>query len=570
MLSRHMGRLRQGCITAIGLTLAVVATTGDAQARRHHGHGGHFARAHFGQAHRGHRMSLTDSPRFAAMVVDANTGHTLYAVSENELRHPASITKVMTLYLLFEKLQSGDMRLDTRIPVSAHAASQAPTKLGLRPGSTIAVEDAIKSIVTKSANDMAVAVAEAVGGDESSFAEMMTRKAHALGMSRTQYVNASGLPDDRQLTTAHDLTILGRDIKDSFPQYYHYFSIPSFTYAGSYMANHNHLMARLEGMDGIKTGYTRASGFNLLSSVNRGGHRLISVVLGGKSAVSRDNIMASLVEEHIEEAAPTRMASAEPPRPVEDAAPTPTVRTAAIDVDQDEDSGPKERGPSLIAPTLAVPAVPPVRPVDHARTVGQAMATGSIPMPQDRPRPAFIAGAPKIDPARLPPPMAANDRHRLVLDGSTNGRPTQSGSTAVALATATPSSLHWVAGPAGKAVKAPLPVERPAPVAKSAGRDETRVAKVEPKESPAPSWAHGSWVIQIGATDAADKAQDLLTRAKSEGRSALASARPFTEKVRKGDSTLYRARFAGLDTTEAEAACKTLKRSGFACFATKD
>ncbi len=564
MGSRHNGLVRKGCLTIVGLTLAMMAMTGEAQARRHHGH----ARAHMANHGARHHVSLVDSPKFSAMVVDANSGRTLYAVAENELRHPASITKVMTLYLLFEKLQSGEMSLDTRIDVSRHAAAQAPTKLGLRAGSTIRVEDAIKSIVTKSANDMAVAVAESIGGDEPSFASLMTRKAHALGMSRTVYVNASGLPDDRQLTTARDLTLLGRAIKENFPTYYRFFSTPSFTYAGSYMANHNHLMARIEGMDGIKTGYTRASGFNLLSSVNQGGHRIISVVLGGKSAAGRDNIMASLIENHIEEAAPTRVASAAPPSPIE--RPAETVDTEVADAAPDVEPA-KERGPNLIAPTLAVPPSPATRPSDRARTLGQAVLAGAIPSPSERPRPAFIAGAPKIDLSRLPPPMAANERQRLILDGSTNGRPAASNSSAVALATATPSTLKWVAGPNGsKAAKAaPLPVVKPEILASRSRPEETRVDRSDAKDRSA-SEQHGGWVIQIGATDAPGKATDLLNRAKSEGRSALASARPMTEKVKKGDSTLYRARFVGLDTGSAEAACKTLKRSGFACIAMRD
>lgn len=483
------------------------------------------------------------------MVVDANSGRTLYANHENDLRHPASITKVMTLYLLFEKLDAGAMSLDQRIGVSSHAASMAPTKLGLRPGSTIAVEDAIKAIVTKSANDMAVAVAESIGGDEDSFAALMTRKANALGMSRTLYVNASGLPDDRQITTARDLTILGRSIHDRFPRYYRYFSTPSFTYAGSVMPNHNHLMARIEGMDGIKTGYTRASGFNLLSSVHRDGHHIVSVVLGGRSAASRDTIMASLIEEHLEEAAPTRVADALPPSPVEE--PAPTVQPAAYGRTAEDDA---DRGPSLIAPTFAVP--PPPRPNDHAQTVSQAMRSGSS---IERPRPAAFAAASRAD------------GRRAVEGGGTSARPTPADATASVV----PSIFHAPVPPARPPIRlasliVPTPIARPEPPAPRGRGEENRVAQAAPKDRADAGRGRGSWVIQIGATDAPDKATDLLNRARSQGSGALASARPFTEKVRKGDATLYRARFAGLDTSGAEQACRTLKRSGFACFATKD
>ena len=172
-------------------------------------------------ARRGAAAGVPSSPAFSAIVVDANSGRTIYAVDPDGLRHPASITKVMTLYLLFEQLESGKMTLQSRIPISEHAAAQEPSKLGLEPGETISVEDAIKAVVTRSANDIAVAIAEAIGGDESSFAAMMTRKAHALGMANTTYRNASGLPNDNQITTARDLTILARSLEDRFPALLH-------------------------------------------------------------------------------------------------------------------------------------------------------------------------------------------------------------------------------------------------------------------------------------------------------------------------------------------------------------
>ena len=166
----------------------------------------------------------------------------LHASNADASRHPASLTKIMTLYLLFERLEAGKIKLDSPLKVSAHAAEQAPTKLGLKPGQTIAVEDAIKAVVTKSANDAAVAIAENLGGDEEGFAKLMTQKAHALGMSQTTYVNASGLPDDDQNTTAHDQALLGRAIQERFPRYYQYFSTAEFVYRGHAMRNHNHLL----------------------------------------------------------------------------------------------------------------------------------------------------------------------------------------------------------------------------------------------------------------------------------------------------------------------------------------
>ena len=225
----------------------------------------------------------------------------------------------MTLYLLFERLEAGKMKLDTEMSVSAHAADQDPTKLDLKPGQTIRVEDAIKGLVTRSANDAAVVIAEAIAGDEDDFAKLMTRKARALGMSRTTYRNASGLPSDEQVTTARDQATLGRAIQDRFPRYYRYFSTQAFTYHGQSIRNHNHLLGNVEGVDGIKTGYTRASGFNLVTSMRRGNRHLVGVVMGGRSGGSRDATMRSLLAENLEKASTQRTVAAITERSTSDA-----------------------------------------------------------------------------------------------------------------------------------------------------------------------------------------------------------------------------------------------------------
>jgi D-alanyl-D-alanine carboxypeptidase len=238
-------------------------------------------------------------PPYAEIVVDANSGSVLHNVDADELRHPASLTKIMTLYLLFERLESGRLKLDTALHVSEHAAAQAPTRIGLWPNETISVEDGIKALVTKSANDVAVVMAEAMAGTEHEFAELMTHKARALGMSRTTYQNASGLPDDEQVTTARDQAILGRAIQLRFPKYYGYFRTQYFSYHGLPMRNRNQLLGRVEGVDGIKAGYTQASGFNLVTSVHRNDRGIVSVVLGSASADERDAKMRNLIEQYI-------------------------------------------------------------------------------------------------------------------------------------------------------------------------------------------------------------------------------------------------------------------------------
>src|SRR5271169_4021206 len=297
---------------------AVAAAPAEARGvwRANHHYARHAPAHHGGQI--AQRQAAPADSAFSAIVVDANSGREIYGVNENAPRHPASITKVMTLYLLFEQLDKGALTLQSQIPISEHAAAQAPSKLGISAGDSLSVDEAIKAVVTRSANDVAVAIAEAIGGDESNFAQMMTRKAHALGMSRTIYRNASGLPNDEQITTARDLTVLARATEERFPKYFHYFSTHEFDYSGEIIGNHNHLLGRVDGVDGIKTGYTRASGFNLLTSVHRDGRSLIAVVMGGRSSGARDRRMEQLISDHIAEASTgghtaTMIADNEPP-----------------------------------------------------------------------------------------------------------------------------------------------------------------------------------------------------------------------------------------------------------------
>jgi D-alanyl-D-alanine carboxypeptidase len=512
------------------LILAIGVGTVPAQARHRH-HRSHTVRVgHVRHSHhleRRRTASLSYAPPYSAIVVDAPTGRTLYSDAENELRHPASLTKVMTLYLLFEQFQKGRLTPDTMIEVSPHAASMEPDKLGLRPGSHIRLDDAIRAIVTKSANDMAVAIGEAVGGNESHFAELMTAKAHELGMTRTQYVNASGLPDDRQLTTAHDLALLGRSIQERFPQYFKYFSLQSFRYAGSYMASHDHLLGHVDGVDGIKTGYTRASGYNLLTDVRRGDRHIVAVILGGTSWRSRDLAMERLVADHIAEASPGH-------------------GLAPVSVDAEQPAVDDER---------AAPALEP--PTAHAEPVRLPIRSAALETQTERLRPAVVGSAPKEVSDETPVTDAISQDQN---DGSTRMRVD---------ATATPSPLRWTVGPqpvrdSSRSAPAARPVlartaaaERPA--------TEDGVA-----DAPAPASHRPGIQIQVGATDDMDQAKSLLEKAANHGHGALARATPYTEKFEKGGSTFWRARFAGLDSDQAQAACRQLKRSGIACFTIKD
>ena len=557
-----------GCVVLAGAAYG----PGPALARHHsrHAHRGRviLARA-VGRSHPMHVRPGSYTPPFSVYAVDGNSGRVLYGQDENGLRHPASLTKVMTLYLLFERLENGRLSLDDRIEVSPHAASMPPTKLGLRPGSTIRIEDAIKAIVTKSSNDMAVAIAERIGGDEGTFAQMMTRKAHALGMSRTNYVNASGLPDDMQLTTAHDTVILGRAIHDRFPRYYHFFSTPSFRYAGQFMQNHNHLMEQVQGMDGIKTGYTRSSGFNLLSSVSRNGHWLVAVVLGGKTRLGRDRIMADLIASEIDKCATVRTAAAITENPALEhvAEAIPVIQhegEAAPPVQDIDDDAAEAKTPSMSAATddEGAPSVTEAEGGAGAETERKAdrnepaaapaaRPRKAVPVPvkvaalerevaQPRPRPAYVSGLPKSGERDM---MATGSIRRDRADGATSH---YTGAT-----TATPSTFRHGARREPAAVKV-------ASLAPDAGVPSAR-----------PS-THGGWIVQVGATATVGQANDLLARAKSQSSGSLGAAKPFTEKVQKGRETLYRARFAGLEADAAEAACRNLKRAGMSCFASRN
>jgi len=507
-------RVIRGGVCSLTLVLALTAIAGNADARGRHRHG---------------PVAHSYQPPLASIVVDANTGKVMQATEADSPRHPASLTKIMTLYLLFERLESGKIKMTTEMPVSPHAAMQAPSKLGLQPGETIKVETAIRAIVTKSANDVAVIVAEALGGDEASFAKLMTAKARALGMKNTTYFNASGLPNDEQITTARDQALLGRAIFDRFPTYYRYFSTRSFDFRGKSIRNHNHLLGQVEGLDGIKTGYVNASGFNIVTSVNRGGRHVVAVVFGGRTASARDARVVSLIESNINLASAKRTIApigegfevAEAPQPKE------KEQTAALRVSI-------TAAPEPPAPALG--STDPIKPVAvktvtvHAGT----MRTASLsPLPSDNR---------KLAPA---PATAANVTNIVTVKGETPPLPPPPG--------AKPGVLGTLPGKLASA------------------SPDVPVAAVESAVKPKiPAKSAGGWMIQIGAFPDENEAKQRLSAAQGKAKDQLGQADPFTEKVAKGDKALYRARFAGLEKAQAENACKNLKRSDIPCMVMKN
>jgi D-alanyl-D-alanine carboxypeptidase len=631
MLRKNLASSRLVRVGVFGLvTFAGAAITSDsAQAR-------HSYRHHYTHHVRHHDSDDSYSPQFSSIIVDGNSGETLTATSPDGLRHPASLTKIMTLYLLFERLDAGKMKLDTEMPVSRHAADQDPTKLNLKPGQTIKVEDAIKGLVTRSANDAAVVIAEAIGGSEDEFAKLMTRKARALGMSKTIYRNASGLPNDEQVTTARDQATLGRAIQDRFPRYYRYFSTQAFNFRGQSIANHNHLLGNVEGVDGIKTGYTRASGFNLVTSMHRGNRFLVGVVMGGRSGGSRDATMRTLLAENLGKAATTRTVAAITERNSSDAttnvadtepqkaaaAPAPVAQEEAAPASADS-WAPAMRSPApkttrvtaaLAEATAAMPpaqakaeptplssgvihtqpiaAIPgssePMKPVKvktvqvKAGSMRLASAGPSQPappvtgvLPQSQPAVpetsnAVVAKATEItkpEPIKPDPPRAE-------LPPQPPGFGTGNGVLGVLPA----SSVAAAPAPQQSSTAAVLP-PAPAPVA---------VATAQPALPPAPAPApvqpqaiqqngaikpvvHTGWIVQVGALETEDEAQQRIEAAKSSARGLLNKADPFTEPViAKDNRKLFRARFAGLERDQAEAVCRMLKRSDIPCITARN
>ena len=559
-----MSRVRSGAwyglrccvIVLVAAIAALTFTSNSADARRHHYV--HFVRHAVSVPHRAHVEIY--APPSASIVIDGNSGDVLQASNADALRHPASLTKIMTLYLLFERLDTGKIKLDAPLRVSEHAAEQAPTKLGLKPGQTIAVEDAIKAVVTKSANDAAVTIAENLAGDEAAFSKLMSQKARALGMSRTTYVNASGLPDDDQITTARDQALLGRAIQERFPRYYRYFSTEQFVYHGSAMRNHNHLLGVVGGVDGIKTGYTRDSGFNLVTSIHRDGRYIVAVVLGGRSAFERDAHMRELIGAHIKEASLRRTAPvvAETAEPRDE--PQPAAFAKAPLSTHAEPAPPATANAKANAPGAAVGSNDPIQPV-LVKTI--SFRTAPVQTASLAPMPALV---PVAAPPQQPAPSAP-------------GRPPPSAQLPEAPSTIVVASTEPAA--IATAPKVEPAKADPATLAKAETKTEqvkTELAKAEPAkvelakaEAARPQvHARGGWLIQVGAFDGEDEARQHLSAAQIKVPAMLAAADAFTERVQKGDKALYRARFAGFDKATAEAACKLLKRSDIECMALKN
>ncbi|MEH2590438.1 serine hydrolase [Bradyrhizobium sp. AZCC 1721] len=604
--------LRMCALGLVTFTTAILISSESAEARR--------------SKHRRHHHVARESysPQFSSIIVDGNSGAVLASNNPDGIRRPASLTKIMTLYLLFERLESGKMKLDTEMEVSEHASEQAPTKLGLRPGQTLKVEDAIKGLVTRSANDAAVVVAEAIAGDEAEFARLMTRKARALGMSKTTYRNASGLPNDEQLTTARDQATLGRAIQDRFPRYYRYFATTVFNYRGQSIRNHNRLLGNVEGVDGIKTGYTRASGFNLVSSMRRGNRHLIGVVLGGRSGGSRDATMRNLLAENLEKGATKRTVVAITERNPADG----TVDVAAAEtVARPAETA--QSGGALAAAEPGLAAMPATRSIAPAKPSLMAAAAAALPPPpakveqskfeqQARPEPAPLTNgviqtqpisaipgsAEPMKPVRVktvqvkagPMKLASAGPSQPAAPPITNTIPArpeiaETSSAVVAKVAETKAEAARVAMPpqpanhgTGQGVLGVLPASSlTQPPSQAPHSQALAYADPAPHTQPpavqqnsavkpaAPAVVRTGWIIQVGALESESEAKQRIDLVRTKASALLSKADPFTEPVvAKDNRTLYRARFAGLDRDQAEAVCKTLKRADISCMTVRN
>ncbi len=526
-------------------------------------------------------LSLTDPGKDAALVVDGETGRPLYARNADALRHPASLTKMMTLYLLFEQLKSGQMTLATPLSVSEHAAVQPRTKLDLRPGTSLPVDTAIKAVVVLSANDVAVTIAEAIGGTEGHFAELMTAKARALGMTHTYYDNASGLPDPLQITSASDLVILARHLAYDFPQYFHYFSTYSFGYRGATYFTHDNLIGRYDGADGIKTGYTGASGFNLVSSVVRHGVHIIGVVMGGVTARRRDSEMVRLLDDTFASIAKnprlaaretipwTAMASNAETKPViagftlgnVGSSPPPTMlpalpanqsllpgRSAASADDEDAaESRPDAAYETLTSPPEAVVTSSPVsnhsglsnHPGSAAGPIGSAPAAISQPVPQ---APMSLAVAPPHSESKA---VAAAELRV--------NTPRPQPKPSMQLADYQPLALE------------PLILH---PREKDSARRDVALPPIPVSHPLSAALGNADWTIQIGAFDDAADAKAELAAYAGRSMDVLGQAARIVAPIQSAEGhVLYRARFGPFIEHQAREVCQLLTVRGETCFA---
>lgn len=489
-----------------------------------------------------HPRAEAAEPRAASLVVDANSGAVLHNKDADAPVYPASLTKMMTLYMTFELIEQGRLSYSSKIKMTEEGAAAAPSKLDLEPGEELTVLDAIKALVTKSANDVAIALAQHIGGTEANFARLMTKKAAEIGMTKTTFRNASGLPDPDQTTTARDMVTLGLRLQDDFPRHYRLFATRAFSFGGKTYRNHNSLLTRYSGTDGIKTGYTRASGFNLVSSVRRDGKHLVAAVFGGDTARERNARMQSLLNASFAKASrtvtrrPAMVARA--PQPERAKAPARVAVAAA------------PREPEPPAPAPAYPPRPQVREREASIAVAKVR---SVRIGED---PAV-----RVKRAEMAPSGAQAQFAVASSDDAAPRQPVQASADfgfprfVPETGALKPSTLQEQAAhiERGQAI---APAPQPVAALSSRAAPAPRVAAA----------ARGGFEIQIGAYGDATEAERRMSAARQRAGGALDDYRAVAMPVQSGGSKLYRARFRGFDATAANETCSRLKSMKIDCF----
>lgn len=485
-------------------------------------------------------QAIENLRKYAGIVVDAKSGQVLYEENGDSKRYPASVAKVMTLYVLFQELSAGNLKLSTKMTVSRHAAAAVPTKLGLRAGATITVEDAIKSLVTLSANDMARVIAEHISGSEEKFAERMTATARALGMKSTTYRNASGLPDGGQLTTVRDQAILGIAIYQHFPNYYEFFQTRSFSYGKSTYGNHNRVLGYMGAVDGIKTGYINAAGSNLLTAARKDNRHIVVVAFGFNSSGARDEKVRQLVATYLPKArSGTYLAQIPVPgrqgsNPVQVAVAQPTQPVFVMPMPL-----PGFRLAQLVAANGAQPQAAAVQPMPEVAVASVAPVPAAMPADlglQPAVQAANVLAAPTQAPA---PAYPSQDVIGAWLSESYN-----LGAPPSALGSTIPS--------------APLDYVPPA--------DAQPVDLMTSGAAQNPEAITG-WVVQIGAGPSEDSARAMLADAAGKVGN-LGDFRSYVERFEKNGQTFFRARFVGFGgRDDATAMCNQLKQQNLSCLA---
>lgn len=549
----------------------------------------------------------------AALVFDANSGRILLDENGSARRHPASLTKMMTLYMLFEALESGRTSMNSRIRVSGHAASAPPSKLNLKPGDHIAVSDAIRALVTKSANDVARAVAEHVGGTEANFVRLMNARARDMGMSKTHFTNPSGLPDIKQISTARDMITLALRLQEDFPKYYPLFKTGRFSYRGKSYRNHNTLLRTYSGVDGIKTGYIRMSGFNVVTNLRRGKRHVVAAVFGGATAAKRNAKMRRILNATISRAATRktwRLPRPQPaiahlkqsPRKVE------RPRVAANVVPPRRRPETAQRTPERIERKPFVRAS--VAPAKAARPIEAANPPVSSP-PVQVYKVRRVAIAPTAATTTEPVRYTADEVSDTIINSddpigalaelhtakpvaagfmtpTSGGSPSREYAVAslnetivpkrsgvgsrndrrpFAVAALQPSQVP-VATRHSNRVPQPPTIQRSArvaPIAESAPSRRQPPARLAPVTTPAVT---SGYLVQVGAYASESDARNALHGLQQRAANLLSNAAPMTERVASGGKTLFRARFGGFDAASASQTCSELRRRAVDCFVT--